>query len=288
MKVIADATAMTELSQQWKSSGQSVGFVPTMGALHAGHLGLVDISKSMADRTVVSIFLNPAQFSEDEDIGRYPVSIEDDRGLLLEAGVDALFLPGPGEIYQEGFSTWVEVHGLTDTLCGEYRPGHFRGVTTVCTILFDIVRPDLAVFGQKDAQQLAVIRRLVRDLRLGIEIVAGSIARESDGLAMSSRNRYLSPLQRTEAAAISMGLNCVREAVSRGIVESGELVRIFQSEMDLRPGLTLQYARLVDPDTMEDLHSTASRALFAVAVYSGKTRLIDNVLLEPGTDPMEV
>ncbi len=288
MKVIACAKAMTELSLKWRSSSQSIGFVPTMGALHAGHLGLVDISKSMADRTVVSIFLNPAQFSEDEDIDQYPVSIEEDTRLLREAGVDALFLPGPGEIYADGFSTWVAVQGLTDTLCGEFRPGHFRGVTTVCTILFDIVRPDLAVFGQKDAQQLAVIRRLVRDLRLGIEIVAGSIARESDGLAMSSRNRYLSPLQRTEAAAISMGLSCVHEAVSKGVIESVELVRIFQSEMDSHPGLSVQYARLVDPDTMEDLDSIAGRALFAVAVYSGETRLIDNVLLEPGTDPMEV
>ncbi len=288
MKVITDAKAMTELSLQWKSSGQSVGFVPTMGALHAGHLGLVDISKSMADRTVVSIFLNPAQFSEDEDIDLYPVSIEEDTSLLLEAGVDVLFLPGPGEIYADGFSTWVVVQGLTDTLCGEFRPGHFRGVTTVCTILFDIVRPDFAVFGRKDAQQIAVIRKLVRDLRLGIEIVEGSIVRESDGLAMSSRNRYLSPLQRTEAVAISIGLSCVREAVSKGVIESGELVRIFRSETDSHPGLTVQYARLVDPDTMEDLDSIASRALFAVAVYSGETRLIDNVLLEPGTDPMEV
>jgi len=288
MEVVANAKAMTELSLRWRDSGRSIGFVPTMGALHAGHLSLVEISKSMADRTVVSIFLNPAQFTEDEDLGRYPVSMEEDQRLLRKAGVDALFLPGSEEIYPDGFSTWVEVEGMTANLCGEYRPGHFRGVTTVCTVLFDIVRPDLAVFGQKDAQQLAVVRRLVRDLKLGIEIVAGPIVRESDGLAMSSRNMYLTPLQRTEAAAISRGLGFVREAVSRGVLDSEELVRNFRSETDSRPGLLVQYARLVHPETMEDLDRIEGRALFAVAVYSGETRLIDNVLLEPGTDPMEV
>jgi pantoate--beta-alanine ligase len=286
--IVTSASVMTGLSCKWRNSGQTLGFVPTMGALHAGHISLVHISKSMTDRTAVSIFLNPAQFMEDEDLDRYPVSPEEDQRLLREASVDVLYLPGPEDIYPDGFSTWVEVEGLTDTLCGEYRPGHFRGVTTVCTVLFDIVRPDIAVFGQKDAQQLAVIRRLVRDLKLGIEIVGGSIVRESDGLAMSSRNRYLSPLQRTEAAAISRGLRCVREAVSGGVLTLAELVRVFRAETGLHPGLLVQYARLVDPYTMEDLSCIEKEALFAVAVFSGDTRLIDNVLLEAGTDPMEV
>ena len=275
---------MTGLTDRWKRSGMSVGLVPTMGALHAGHMSLVDISLSRADRTVVSIFVNPSQFSAGEDLDRYPVTLEEDSELLREAGVDALFLPGAGTVYPSGYSTWVDVENLTDGLCGALRPGHFRGVATVCAILFGIVRPDFAVFGRKDAQQLAVIRRMVRDLRLDLEILEGEIVRESDGLAMSSRNRYLSPLQRTEAAAISRGLERVREAAEGGCRDAAALEAVFRSETDRHQGLGVQYAKLVDPESMGELETMTGSALFAVAVTVGDARLIDNVLLQDTQD----
>jgi pantoate--beta-alanine ligase len=288
VETITTADRMTALVSDWRRGGLSIGFVPTMGALHRGHMSLVDISTGRADRTVVSIFVNPTQFSEGEDLDRYPVTLDEDGARLREAGVDALFLPGREEVYPGGFSTRVEVDGLTEGLCGAFRPGHFDGVTTVCAVLFGIVRPDFAVFGRKDAQQLAVVRRMVRDLRLGIGIVEGGIVRESDGLAMSSRNRYLSPLQREEAAGIYQGLLRVRRAFEEGVRGAGELEEAFRSETGTRPGLRVQYANLVDPDTMEGLGYAGDGSLFAVAVFSGDTRLIDNILLEKRSGSVEV
>jgi pantoate--beta-alanine ligase len=288
MQLVTCGEEMTGLTSDWRSEDLSIGFVPTMGALHRGHMSLVEMSLETCDRTVVSVFVNPTQFSVGEDLDRYPVTAADDRALLEEAGADVLYLPGPGDVYPEGFRTRVEVDGLTDGLCGAFRPGHFSGVTTVCAVLFGIVRPDRAFFGMKDAQQLAVVRRMVQDLRLGIEIVAGETVRESDGLAMSSRNRYLSPLQRREAAGIYRGLERVREAFELGVLGAAELEGVFRSETDPLPGLRVQYASLVDPDTMESLGAAGARSLFAVAVYSGETRLIDSILLEKRVEPTEV
>ncbi|HRW79030.1 MAG TPA: pantoate--beta-alanine ligase, partial [Candidatus Sabulitectum sp.] len=198
MRVVRTEGEMTRLSLVWRDRGLRVGFVPTMGALHAGHLSLVDAARETCDRVVVSIFVNPTQFGKNEDLSKYPRDLQGDCRLLEERGVSAVFAPDNDVIYPEGFSTTVSVSGVSSGLCGEYRPGHFQGVATVCAVLFGIVRPHAAVFGMKDAQQLAVIRRMVRDLRLEPEIIAAPIVREHDGLAMSSRNAYLSPEQRRQ------------------------------------------------------------------------------------------
>ena len=288
MEVIRTTSHMRELSRKWKLEGNTIGLVPTMGALHRGHISLVERSLNSADRTVVSIFVNPVQFGEEEDLDGYPRMAERDCEILRTSGVHAVFMPSEDEIYPEGYATYIGVEGITDTLCGEYRRGHFRGVTTVCLLLFHIIEPDLAVFGQKDAQQLAVIRRMVIDLRLELEIVAVPIVRESDGLAMSSRNRYLSPQLRVEATAIFRGLCAVAESARKGILDSGPLIGSFAAVISTSPNLAVQYARLVDPESMQDIESVTGRSLFAVAVLAGGTRLIDNILLEPGCCSMEV
>jgi len=288
VEVIRTTSHMRELSRKWKLEGNTIGLVPTMGALHRGHISLVERSLNSADRTVVSIFVNPVQFDEEEDLDGYPRMAERDCEILRTSGVHAVFMPSEDEIYPEGYSTYIGVEGITDTLCGEHRRGHFRGVTTVCLLLFHTIEPDLAVFGQKDAQQLAVIRRMVIDLRLELEIVAVPIVRESDGLAMSSRNRYLSPQLRVEATAIFRGLCAVAESARKGILDSGPLIRSFSEVISTSPNLAVQYARLVDPESMQDIESVTGRSLFAVAVFAGRTRLIDNILLEPGCCSMEV
>lgn len=272
---------MSGLSQQWREAGQKVALVPTMGNLHRGHLSLVRIALERADRTVVSIFINPTQFGEGEDLDRYPRTPEEDLEVLRELGADAAFLPSETDIYPEGFSTWVEVEGLTDGLCGRFRPGHFRGVTTVCAVLFGIVRPHIAVFGRKDAQQLAVIRRMTADLRMGLEVVAGPIVREPDGLAISSRNGYLSPRQRQQAAAIYRGLRRAAELAGQGRRDGRVLRDAVRAAVGEQSLLRLQYVSLVDPDTMEPMSELDRPGLLAVAAYAGETRLIDNLILKP-------
>ena len=281
MLSVRTADEMSRLSTQWRRGGETVGFVPTMGNLHRGHMSLVRLATERAGRTVVSIFVNPTQFGEGEDLEDYPRTPEEDLQKLREAGVDAAFLPAPREIYPEGFSTWVEVEGLTEGLCGRYRPGHFRGVTTVCAVLFGIVRPHFAVFGQKDAQQLAVIRRMTADLRMGTEVVAGPVVREPDGLAISSRNGYLSPEQRRQAAAISRGLRRAAEMAAAGSRDAAALEGAVREAVAGRDQLRLQYVSLVDPETMEPMSVLERTGLLAAAVYAGETRLIDNVILEP-------
>lgn len=289
MDVVTMSVAAMEAAASWRAERLVQAFVPTMGALHEGHLSLLRIAATRADRVSVSIFVNPYQFGPEEDLDKYPRSPERDLEMLEKAGADLVFMPSAAEIYPDGFCTWVEVEGMTDRLCGAFRPGHFRGVATVCSILFGILRPDLAVFGRKDAQQLAVIRRMAGDLRLGVEIVSAPIVREPDGLAMSSRNAYLTEQERAQAPAIHRGLMRAASAAAGGqSVPAAVLIGSFIDEVAGQPLLRIQYAELVDPDTMEPIQKLDRPGLLAVAVHAGSTRLIDNVLLAPGTGALEV
>ncbi len=281
MRVVHTEGEISTLSRDLKGTGLRVGFVPTMGALHPGHLSLVDTARKTCDRVVVSIFVNPTQFGKNEDLSRYPRDLQGDCRLLEERGVSAVFVPDNDVIYPEGFSTTISVSGVSSGLCGEYRPGHFQGVATVCAALFGIVRPHAAVFGMKDAQQLAVIRRMVRDLRLDVEIIAAPIVREEDGLAMSSRNAYLSPGERLQAPAIYRGLMKARELGLGGERDAAALKAGFLGEVEPMNLLKVQYVEVVDPGTMAVLDRVTEKALMAVAVYAGATRLIDNIIIEP-------
>lgn len=281
MEVARTEEEIRRICDAWRSEGLRMGFVPTMGALHEGHLSLVELSLRKADRTVVSIFVNPTQFGEGEDLEQYPREPESDLANLDGLGVDAVFLPSAEEIYPPGYSTYVEVEEVSEGLCGAFRPDHFRGVATVCAVLFRILRPHLAVFGRKDAQQLAVIRRLVRDLRLDVEIVAGEIIREPDGLAMSSRNSYLSRLEREQATSLYRGLRKAREIAREGETDPAALRSEVRAEIESQPLMSVQYVELVDPRNMSLLERLDRRGLLAVAAFAGRTRLIDNILVDP-------
>ncbi len=261
-------------------SGARLAVVPTMGYLHAGHLALISQAKQFADRVVVSIFVNPTQFAPDEDFARYPRDAKGDEVKCEQAGVDAVFAPEVGEMYPPGFQTFAEVGQLGQGLCGEKRPGHFRGVATVVTKLLSILRPEVALFGEKDYQQLQVIRRLNADLNLGSQIVAVPTVREPDGLAMSSRNAYLSPVDRERALSILRGLRRSQQLVADGVRQSGDLVAAIRSEL-AAAHLREDYVAIVDAETLaplERLESSPARAL--VAAFAGSTRLIDNVGLD--------
>lgn len=253
----------------------SVGAVPTMGYLHAGHLALVRRARAENDHVVVSIFVNPTQFGPAEDFARYPRDPDRDLALLRAEGVDAVFLPDTGEMYPEGFSTSVEVHGLTDRLEGVHRPGHFRGVTTVVAKLLLILQPHRAYFGQKDAQQLIVVRRMVRDLAFPVEVVDVPTVREPDGLAMSSRNVYLSPGERRAAAALPRALERVRELWRGGVRDAAALRNAMRQVLDAEPLVRTDYVSVADPDTLDELDAAGDRALASLAVRIGGTRLID-------------
>lgn len=280
LEVAGTFERLESVLRPWREERLTVGFVPTMGALHRGHLSLVELALVEADRVVVSIFVNPAQFGPGEDLENYPRPVENDLDSLRKAGVHCVFLPPVSEIYPPGHSTSVSVSGLTENLCGRYREGHFRGVATVCSILFGMVRPDLAVFGRKDAQQLAVVRRMVRDLRMGIRILAGETVREPDGLALSSRNSYLTEEERAQAPVLYRALRQARESVREGEFRADRIVRETERTIREAPLADIQYVQLVDPDTMEPLDSLHPHGLLAVAVYFGRTRLIDNIILE--------
>jgi pantoate--beta-alanine ligase len=258
----------------------TLGFVPTMGALHAGHLSLMDLARSRADVTIASIFVNPLQFAPTEDLAKYPRPIERDLALLEAAGIDAVFLPTVAELYPAGASTFVTEESVSTHLCGAVRPGHFRGVTTVVLKLFNIVTPDLAIFGQKDAQQCLVIERMVRDLDLPVEIVRGPIVREADGLALSSRNMYLSPEHRAAAPRIHDSLQAARAAFDAGERNPIALADIGRSTLAADARFELQYWEVSDPQSLEIIAEIGPQgALFAVATYLGTTRLIDNLLV---------
>ena len=270
---------MRAASRAARRAGKRLGFVPTMGALHEGHLSLVRAARSSCDALAASIFVNPTQFAPNEDLAKYPRSFERDRELLEREGVELLFAPPVEEMYPAGAVTWVTVEGLSDKLDGRSRPGHFRGVATVVAKLFHIVEPDAAFFGQKDAAQVAIIRRMVRDLNLPMEIVVCPIVRESDGLAMSSRNAYLDADQRKRALALHRALTRVQRMADGGQRKTSELVAAGRAELAGESSVRLDYLEIVDPDTLDPVDSISSGALVAVAAFVGSTRLIDNILL---------
>ena len=261
-----------------RGPGRTVALVPTMGALHAGHRSLLRAARQQADVLTVSLFVNPTQFAPNEDLSRYPRTFEADRALLEAEGVDLLFAPTPEEMYPRGVETYVDVPHLGARLDGLFRPGHFRGVATVVTKLFHILTPDLAFFGQKDAAQLAVIRALVRDLNLPVQLIACPTVREPDGLALSSRNRFLTPDERQEALALSHALNAVRQ---RSREPNATVDSLTQTLHHALTGIQVEYAELVHPDTLEPALDLTLGTLVAVAAHLGQTRLIDNLLLPP-------
>ena len=280
MRIIEKISELKSIVGSLRREGKTIGFVPTMGYLHQGHISLVKASRQANDITIVSIFVNPTQFGPNEDFEKYPRDIDSDSKKAEEAGVDIIFTPAVREMYPDNYSTYVEVLGITGKLCGKSRPGHFKGVCTVVLKLFNIVDPDSAYFGQKDAQQAAVISRMVRDLNSAVRIITCPIVRESDGLAMSSRNVYLSNEERKAALVLSKSLN---EAA--GVIENGEanseklrdyIINIISSEKLA----DIDYVEILDARTLEFKETLKGRMLLAVAVRFGKTRLIDNVIVE--------
>lgn len=271
---------MRAASRGARRDGKRLGLVPTMGALHEGHLSLVRAARAASDVVAVSIFVNPTQFGPNEDLAKYPRSFERDCELLEREGVEFLFAPSVDEMYPAGALTWVTVEGLSGKLDGRSRPSHFRGVTTVVSKLFHIVEPDAAFFGQKDAAQVAVIRRMVRDLNFEVEITVCPIVRESDGLAMSSRNAYLTGEQRKQALILHRSLMRVKEMAAGGESSAERLIAAGREEFATEPGVRLDYFEVVDPQTLDPMKNVSSGALVAVAAYVGATRLIDNLLLQ--------
>ena len=270
---------MRGASRAVRRDGKRLGFVPTMGALHEGHLSLVRAARGSCDVVAASIFVNPTQFGPSEDLAKYPRSFERDCALLEREGVSFVFAPSVEEMYPAGAVTWVTVDELSGKLDGRSRPGHFRGVTTVVSKLFHIVEPNAAFFGQKDAAQVAVIRRMVRDLNLAVEIVTCPIVREGDGLAMSSRNAYLNGEQRKQALVLHRSLMRAEELVKAGERNAGRLAAAGREELAREGAVRLDYFEVVDPETLDPVADVSAGALVAVAAYVGSTRLIDNVVI---------
>jgi pantoate--beta-alanine ligase len=279
MLIIEQISAMRAWSEAERSGGRRVVLVPTMGFLHEGHLALVDEAKTRGDRVVVSIFVNPTQFGPSEDFAAYPRDFERDRALLEKELVDVVFHPTVDDMYPEGSQTYVEVEPLSRLLCGATRSGHFRGVATVVAKLLNIVRPQAAIFGEKDYQQLQLIRRMVRDLDIDVEIIGHPIVREPDGLAMSSRNAYLTAAQRQAAVCLSRSLCKADRLVKRGETSAKTIVRLARSELEQEPLATIEYVELRDAETLEEINNIERAAVLALAVQIGKARLIDNRVL---------
>ncbi len=279
MRLIETIAEMKAACRGGTHSGKALGLVPTMGALHEGHLSLVRASRAQCDVTAVSIFVNPLQFGPSEDFDKYPRTFERDSVLLSGLAVDLLFVPTVAEMYPPGAQTYVDVSDLSSKLDGGSRPGHFRGVATVVCKLFEIVRPDRAYFGQKDAAQVALLRKMVRDLNMDVEIVVCPIVREADGLAMSSRNAYLNAEQRRQALVLSRSLQQVKAAAEAGEADAQKLAEIGSRVIAAETGARLDYFAVVDPNTLEPVTKAARGTLVAVAAWVGTTRLIDNILL---------
>ncbi|MGB9763976.1 MAG: pantoate--beta-alanine ligase [Candidatus Saccharicenans sp.] len=274
------AKTIEEIRQKvadWKKSGFKIGFVPTMGYLHEGHLSLVRESKKRTDRTVVSIFVNPTQFGPNEDYQIYPRDLERDQKLLLEEGVDLIFYPPVEVMYPEGYKTYVEVKELQDQLCGRSRPGHFRGVCTVVLKLFNIVQPDEAYFGWKDAQQVIIIQKMVEDLNLSVKVIPRPIIRDPDGLALSSRNTYLRPEERKAALALNRSLDLAAELIRKGELNAEIIRRRMLELIEQEPLARVDYVEIVDLKNLEKVEKLDRDVLIALAVYVGRTRLIDNL-----------
>jgi len=279
MQLISSAAEITALSKAAHHAGKRIGFVPTMGALHPGHLSLVRAARTQSDVVIASIFVNPAQFGPMEDFTKYPRSLETDSAMLAAGGCDYLFHPSVDEMYPKDADTWVTVEALSRKLDGHSRPGHFRGVTTVVSKLFNIVQPDFAFFGQKDAAQVVIVTKMVRDLNFPVQIVVCPIVREADGLAMSSRNAYLSPAQRKQATVLSRSLMRVQMLADQGEHSSAALLAAAKQIMAEEPSIKLDYFEVVSATTLDPVLDISGGALVAVAAYFGTTRLIDNLLL---------
>jgi pantoate--beta-alanine ligase len=275
--------AMQGWADEQRHDGHRIAIVPTMGALHVGHLKLIEIAHEHADKVVVSIFVNPIQFNQSADFAKYPRTLDEDAVKCADAGVDALYLPTADMMYPDGYETYVHPGPLADPLCGGGRPGHFRGVTTVVTKLFNAAKPHSAVFGQKDFQQLAIIRRMARDLDTGITIVEAATVREADGLAMSSRNARLSRAERFAARCVPDAINAATAAVADGERAAAVLAGLVGMEVGRQPMARVEYIDLRDPDTLQPVYHLEGPTLLAVAIWIGDVRLIDNIVFSPAT-----
>ena len=280
MEVAETIEKVRSLVKIARSEGRNIGLVPTMGALHIGHISLIEAAVKDCDFVVVSIFVNPTQFGPGEDFEKYPRPLQADLEICEKAGVDVVFAPSPQQIYPTENVTWVNVEKLTEPLCGRSRPVHFRGVTTVCTKLFNIVAPDVAYFGQKDAQQAIVIRRMVADLNMPLDIVICPTVREPNGLAISSRNQYLTAHQKKDAANIYKSLQTCRRMIEAGITETDQIVAKMRKLLQQIPSSEVEYVSIVDAETLESIEKIAGKVLAAVAVKIGPARLIDNILVD--------
>lgn len=280
MQTLETIQAVRKQVNLWRQAGESIGLVPTMGALHAGHQSLIERAAEENDHVIVSIFVNPTQFAPNEDLTSYPRKLEEDQALCEKAGVEVIFHPEPQEMYPSGFDTFVEVHGTTEVLEGASRPTHFRGVTTIVLKLLQIAQPDRAYFGQKDAQQVAVIQQMVRDLNVPVEIIACPIIREVDGLAKSSRNVYLNPAERKAALVLSRALNLAQQRLNAGTREPKQLIQLIIEEISKESLAKIDYVEIVDQKTLQKVETINAAILVPIAVYIGNTRLIDNFYWE--------
>lgn len=279
MKTIENVSRMSTFVKMMKKEGKSIGFVPTMGYLHEGHLSLVKAAKKHTDVVVMSIFINPIQFGPKEDFDKYPRDLKRDEEMAREAGVDVIFYPSLKEMYPEGYATYVTVDKLTGNLCGESRPGHFRGVVTVVTKLFNIVRPEVAYFGQKDMQQAMMIKKMAADLNMDIEVKIMPVVREKNGLAMSSRNMYLSDAERKDAAVLCQSLKNAELLIKNGERDAGKIIKAVEDMIKARQSARIEYVKLVDARELKNVKTVAGEIALAVAVFFGNTRLIDNITI---------
>lgn len=282
MEVAETIVSVRSLVGAARGLGKSVGLVPTMGALHVGHASLIEAAVKDCDFVVVSIFVNPTQFGPEEDLQNYPRPLEADLDICARAGVNMVFAPASEQMYPAENLAWVTIEKLTEPLCGQGRPGHFRGVTTVCTKLFNIVGPDIAYFGQKDAQQAIVIKRMVADLNMPLEIVVCPTVREPSGLAVSSRNQYLSDRQKEDAASIHKSLEECRRMIGGGAAKSEQIIAGMRAILQEVPSIEIEYVGIVDAETLKSVEKVSGNILVAVAVRIGSTRLIDNILVDAG------
>ncbi|MBW7990875.1 MAG: pantoate--beta-alanine ligase [Planctomycetes bacterium] len=280
MEAAETIQSIRSLIKAARDSGKIIGLVPTMGALHVGHISLIEAARKKCDYVVVSIFVNPTQFVPGEDFEKYPRPFENDLDICQKAGVDAVFAPSPEQMYPVENITWVNVKKITEPLCGQFRPGHFQGVTTICTKLFNIVAPDFAFFGQKDAQQAIVIRRMSADLNMPLEVVICPTVRESNGLAVSSRNKYLSEQQKKDAANIYKSLQKCQQMIDSGVKNTSEIIDEMRKILQQVPSIEIEYISIVDADTLQNIEHFTGKVLTAVAVRIGPARLIDNILLD--------
>jgi len=280
MRLIDSISDIKAVIKAQKSMGKTIGLVPTMGYLHEGHMSLVNMSVQHNDFTVLSVFVNPVQFGPNEDFERYPRDIDRDIKMAETAGVDVVFSPSVSKMYPDGYKTYVEVEGITNILCGRTRPGHFKGVTTVVNKLFNIVQPDRAYFGQKDAQQVVVIKKMVKDLNMNLEIVTCPIVREKDGLAMSSRNVYLSGEERKSALILSKSLFEAEELIKKGKTGKENILKYITDRIKSEKSAQIDYIEIINAETLDSIEFLKGRVLIALAVKFGNTRLIDNVIVE--------